>query len=518
MKSQPFLISMALIINIFNAGNVFSQWANRSLSNLIAPTQVNVHLLPEANNTKNLGSTDTSWRNLYLDGSIYIDDQRFLTNGSGTQNTFLGALSGNSNTGDYNTADGYQTLYSNSTGSSNSAFGNQALVANTTGNRNTALGGGTLYNNTSGYDNTATGHQALFYNTTGYYNTSNGFLSLYTNSTGNSNTAFGYASLYLNTVGVDNTGSGIRALYSNSTGSSNVAHGYHALYSNTSGNQNTCIGASADVTTGALSNASALGYNAQVCNSNMMVLGNSSVTKWGFGICPGSTNIIEFPSALTSAKLTTGGVWTDASDENLKENFEKIDGKDILDRINKLKITRWNYKTDLSTVKHIGPMAQEFYKYFHVGDSVSIAAMDKAGIALIAIQELYLKTQKLEKDNEDLKNILLEITVKIDQLKDCDCIPRTTSDHFKSPTIIDQNLPNPFSEVTEIKYFISEPFITAVINIYDLNGNTIKSFPIANNGSGKISLTANELIPGMYLYAMVINGQMADSKKMILTK
>jgi hypothetical protein len=55
-----------------------------------------------------------------------------------------------------------------------------------------------------------------------------------------------------------------------------------------------------------------------------MVFGNTSVTKWCFGTNTTATNILEFNSALTTAALTTGGGWTNASDKNVKNNEEFI--------------------------------------------------------------------------------------------------------------------------------------------------------------------------------------------------
>ena len=49
-----------------------------------------------------------------------------------------------SNAGVYNTASGYQALYSNTTGYANTALGLAALYYNTTGSVNTALGLGAL--------------------------------------------------------------------------------------------------------------------------------------------------------------------------------------------------------------------------------------------------------------------------------------------------------------------------------------------------------------------------------------
>src|SRR4030095_12467502 len=62
--------------------------------------------------------------------------------------------------GNNNTANGRNTLVSNTMGVENTSIGNSALDANTTGNNNTANGSGALGNNTTGSNNTALGFNA----------------------------------------------------------------------------------------------------------------------------------------------------------------------------------------------------------------------------------------------------------------------------------------------------------------------------------------------------------------------
>ncbi|UCD29675.1 MAG: tail fiber domain-containing protein [Planctomycetota bacterium] len=106
------------------------------------------------------------------------------------------------------------------------------------------------------------------------------------------------------------------------------------------------------------------------------------------------------------AKLTTGGAWTDASDRNLKENFTELDRTELLESIASLPITRWNYKMEGNACTHIGPVAQDFHAVFDVGDDKGIAAMDQAGIALAAIQELYRQNQEQKKEIAELKTLV----------------------------------------------------------------------------------------------------------------
>ena len=70
-----------------------------------------------------------------------------------------------------------------------------------------------------------------------------------------------------------------------------------------------------------------------------------------------------------------------------------LDNQDILARVASLPVSEWNFKTD-EKIRHIGPMAQDFYAAFNVGpDDKHIATVDEGGVALAAIQGL---NQKLE--------------------------------------------------------------------------------------------------------------------------
>lgn len=155
-----------------------------------------------------------------------------------------GSFTPASNTGNSNTAIGYQAMISNSSGNQNTALGVQSLFYNTTGSNNTATGQGALYSNVLGSDNTANGYGALAFNTAGA-NTATGAKALYANTTGDYNTASGFLSLTSNIEGSFNTSMGASSMQRNTKGSGNVAIGDEALNSNTTGSDNVAIGAGA---------------------------------------------------------------------------------------------------------------------------------------------------------------------------------------------------------------------------------------------------------------------------------
>lgn len=105
----------------------------------------------------------------------------------------------------------------------------------------------------------------------------------------------------------------------------------------------------------------------------------------------------QFIATSTGAFLSTGGVWTNASDRNVKANFATIDPRAILSRVVALPITTWNYRAESHTIRHIGPMAQDFAAAFSLGaGDTTISTVDADGVALAAIQGLHSLVQ--EKD------------------------------------------------------------------------------------------------------------------------
>ena len=120
----------------------------------------------------------------------------------------------------------------------------------------------------------------------------------------------------------------------------------------------------------------------------------------------------------SGAYVTAGGVWTNASDRNLKENFVPVNPA-ILQKIDALPVTEWNYKNEDPSVRHIGPVAQDFYSIFGVGNSsTSISTIDPSGIALAGIQSLDEKSQERAGRLAELKKQLGAKTEELRALRE----------------------------------------------------------------------------------------------------
>jgi hypothetical protein len=134
-----------------------------------------------------------------------------------------------------------------------------------------------------------------------------------------------------------------------------------------------------------------------------------AVGNVGFG-----PNLVRLNATL--AGVTVNGTFNNNSDRNAKENFEPVSASQVLEKVTRLPISKWSYKED-ATTRHIGPMAQDFHRAFHIGtDEKHIAPMDEGGVALAAIQGLNQKLEAQRAENAELKHEVLELKKLVQRL------------------------------------------------------------------------------------------------------
>ena len=124
---------------------------------------------------------------------------------------------------------------------------------------------------------------------------------------------------------------------------------------------------------------------------------------------------------------------------------------------------------------------------------------------------------------KELSTLLMECCQESNNAKNYTYKPVANSGFFKedisggdNQNTLSQNTPNPFSDETEIKYYISQPFSKASLKLFNLQGALTKSYPINNIGAGSILIGKDsKLVPGIYLYSLVIDGVEIHTKRMI---
>ena len=232
----------------------------------------------------------------------------------------------------------------------------------------------------------------------GQYSTAMGFnavavgsysvaMGSYTSANGNYSTALGRFAIangdYSVALGVSNA----NGLHSTAVGASTASGGYStAMGSSTtaSGIYSTAIGKNVDTNSMAGSfiygDASSRSIVSNTANNQFVVAATGGVYFFtscatactsGVGLAPGS------------------GTWSTLSDRNAKTAIRPVDARDVLKKVVAIPLNTWQYKSQDSKYRHMGPMAQDFYAAFELGESdKGIDTVDADGVALAAIQGL----------------------------------------------------------------------------------------------------------------------------------
>ena len=121
-------------------------------------------------------------------------------------------------------------------------------------------------------------------------------------------------------------------------------------------------------------------------------------TSWRFQAATGSQDVFEIAKVGTgeiemtvdaNGNLTTAGVVNGGSSRKVKRQIVPVDDSMILTQISDLMVAEWTYKRDAEGIRHLGPMAEDFYRAFGLGvDEEHIAPHDLAGVALAAAKAL----------------------------------------------------------------------------------------------------------------------------------
>lgn len=118
------------------------------------------------------------------------------------------------------------------------------------------------------------------------------------------------------------------------------------------------------------------------------------------------------------ALAPNGSSWAPLSDVNTKENFRDVDGEDLLARLARVPIREWNYKAQDTTIRHMGPTAQDFRAAFGLGDfPLRINTIDADGVALAGVRALDARTRAMQEENAALRAAVDALRQEIESLK-----------------------------------------------------------------------------------------------------
>lgn len=136
---------------------------------------------------------------------------------------------------------------------------------------------------------------------------------------------------------------------------------------------------------------------------------------------------------------------------------------------------------------------------------VSINYIEMVPLLVQSIKELNAKIEELQ--GNDVKKVAARSAAVTS-------IEVTDADLFS----VSQNEPNPFTESTTIKLSIPKKTQKAALMVYDMSGKQMKQININERGKTSVNITSEGLAAGMYLYSLIADGKVVNTKRMILTK
>ena len=121
---------------------------------------------------------------------------------------------------------------------------------------------------------------------------------------------------------------------------------------------------------------------------------------------------------LDSAGNVFANSFNPTSDRHMKDNFSSINSRLILTRLAAIPIQTWNFKGEGTSVRHLGPTAQDFRSAFNLGtDDKHIATVDADGVALAAIQGLYQMMQQKDRKIQEQSRQIEQLQARLSQVE-----------------------------------------------------------------------------------------------------
>lgn len=252
---------------------------------------------------------------------------------------------------------------------------------------------------------------------------------------------------------------------------------------------------------------------------------NANITDWGSGLrvtvptvngCAFHLNyagVDRFWVVAQGIAWAQQGYWQ-GSDYTLKKNISKINTP--LSTLLKLNGVQYKYKDDdQSNGQRLGFIAQDVEKILPglvktLPDSTKgISYTDLTALLVEAIKEQQVQIETLKKQ--------INGTYNSDSFKSASDQKVVESTESIALAYLEQNSPNPFTQSTEIKYYLPDVIQNATLYIYDMNGTQIKNIPVTSFGNSYITIYGSELKAGMYMYTLIADGKVIGTKQMILT-
>jgi hypothetical protein len=278
--------------------------------------------------------------------------------------------------------------------------------------------------------------------------------------------------------------------------------------------------------------------NSAGAQSSIAVFGKASADQSSIGVFGTATSNTAFGAAIYGDLPQVGpNLWSGyfngdvyiagsygPSDAKLKISITKETS--ALEKIQLLNPVSYNYKNvdglNLPQTLQHGFISQEVAEVFpELTKDVTKPIFDENGKvtseisfkALNYVGFISLLTASVQELNEELTKVRQDL----EEYKASDAVRAQIVQNSKNVNgySIDQNVPNPFSDRTSIRFQLAPGVESATLSIFNLNGAFVKDYQL-NGNSGEVEILASEIGKGMYIYSLNQNGQEIISKRMIV--
>ena len=265
-----------------------------------------------------------------------------------------------------------------------------------------------------------------------------------------------------------------------------------------------------------------------------------------FGVWGDATDTVTVGGLRDYAGYFSGNVfgfrYFQLSDERYKKNVVMLDK--VIDKLMKVKTATYNFKTDEFPAMHMpagvqtGFLAQNLKELFpNVVSSTTLGEKrdHKTGKLLVqggeaevvnydamipvltkAIQEQQVMIEAKDQMINALQQQMAALEQRLNRLEGNAAAEKSSLN--VSGATLEQNTPNPFNGSTLINYTLPENTTNAKLVITSINGQVVRSMNLTGKGKGQVQLQASELQAGSYMYSLYVNGNLVDTKALLLSK
>lgn len=322
------------------------------------------------------------------------------------------------------------------------------------------------------------------------------------------------------------------------------------------------VGLFTDGAAGAAGRGVVFGYNANGSAATAGIIrvannGNLTLNPIGGYVAIGTLTASHLLTMGSDDAWKATSTWTTTSDRKTKRNIMPHNqGLNLIRQVNLVSFEYNGLANTINGQKGIGVVAQDFQNVFpnsvipfkigadsiNSGETflgvnfhelfISNVGAVKQLDSIVSTQNASLKAKvdSLTIISTSLESIVNTQNSKIAYLQSqiSNCCTQIISEKSlinneaailsNTTAILYQNVPNPFNQQTNIQYSVPTISLSASIMVFDLTGKLIKTFPVTVFGNAAITINGNELSPGMFVYSLIVDGKIIDTKRMILTQ